>query len=517
MSNKPTDKPVAKPTSTGSVKTSTKYDPSGTVLPVTDPTDLTYLCHKMEAAHNNPYMARNNTPRYQRQVTKWIRQDAEGFNYRFPYCGEVGYNMTKSPPTPIMGEKGTSHRPSTFPLSQYRLMYREYRELNQYQDPVGPYKFESHSLNMINPLVSKTELENTVTLNPNSGNTIVQAYRTLDPSVAQEVFPNGRGILRIPDVIRKTDFLLVGSEGFHPDNLTSVIEVKFPNDSLSEKQREDYLKIASDNVFKFRMITLDQCEYRRRRSQEAQEQELKAIKADPVYIAIGETAMANPRLDSIEAQIALEYEKMRHYVSKWIKEQEIYYSRPQLIAPDNANKQSFQQHWQRYNQNVDAIMHAPLAMAGIVAIAAAAMPAEVAIATGEAITLTRNSATVVQFSARLAAANSPIFAAAAQTVPSAAFYKLEGDSLVYYSDWDVSNGRLPNMDDRLIELDYRYHYPRSHLRPARLIDENRLLANATTPSWQVKVHYYPYQYEYYYYFIDNDPAQCPPDELDDFA
>jgi len=86
------DKPIAKPSSAGSKSISTKYDASGTMLPVVHPVDIVYLCHKMEAAQKNPFIAKDGYPRYQRQVTKWIRQDAVNFGYQFPYCGEVGYN-----------------------------------------------------------------------------------------------------------------------------------------------------------------------------------------------------------------------------------------------------------------------------------------------------------------------------------------------------------------------------------------------------------------------------------------
>ena len=66
MMGKGSGKPIATPSSIGSRSASTRYDSSGTVLPLVNPLDIVYLCHKMEAAKKSPYMAKNGTPRYQR-------------------------------------------------------------------------------------------------------------------------------------------------------------------------------------------------------------------------------------------------------------------------------------------------------------------------------------------------------------------------------------------------------------------------------------------------------------------
>jgi len=104
----------------GSARGSTKPDASGQVLPVTNPLDLWYLCEKARYASANPYRRANDeAPMYQRTVALMIRADNELFEYRWPYCAEVGYDMTRTPPAPIMSKR-QPHRPSSFPLSQYK-------------------------------------------------------------------------------------------------------------------------------------------------------------------------------------------------------------------------------------------------------------------------------------------------------------------------------------------------------------------------------------------------------------
>ena len=142
-------------------------------------------------------------------------------------------------------------------------------------------------------MVNKTTLENELSLKRSRDNDIEKGYRTLNPEKASERFPNGRGMIRIPDVIRKKDHTLTGEKGYHPDNIDTVIEIKFPGDSLTEKQRKAYLKIAGGNRDKFRLMTLKQCEFRNRKDKE--EEMLANAKDDPLYQTIGETAMTNPK------------------------------------------------------------------------------------------------------------------------------------------------------------------------------------------------------------------------------
>ncbi len=92
---------VGKKNDSGAARGSTKADVSGQVLPVTNPLDLWYLCEKARYAKANPYRRTGDeAPMYQRTVALLVRADNEMFEYRWPYCAEVGYDMTKAPRPP---------------------------------------------------------------------------------------------------------------------------------------------------------------------------------------------------------------------------------------------------------------------------------------------------------------------------------------------------------------------------------------------------------------------------------
>ncbi|WP_392552301.1 VRR-NUC domain-containing protein [Orbus wheelerorum] len=503
---------TAKPSSAGSKSISTSYDASGTMLPVVHPVDIVYLCHKMEAAKNNPYIAKNMTPRYQRQVTKWIRQDAVNFGYQFPYCGEVGYNMTTIPPTALTSQN-ESHRPSNFPLSQYRMIYREYRESNLYGDPTGSYLLDFRGVDVANPMVSKTELENTLSLQRSGDNDIVDAYRTINPEVASKLFSNGRGMIRIPDVIKKKDHQLLGKEGYNPSNIDTVIELKFPGDSLSEEQRRDYFKIASNNRDKFRLMTLDQCQYRRRGGKE-EEAMLANAKADPLYQTVGAAALANPaQVRLIEQQMQQEYDAISRHVIKWVKQQEAEYSRPQMFAQDNTNQQALQQAWQRYEQWHEMVLNAPLAAVGIGIIAgmAAAPIAASSTETATVATVSRSGAQIIKFTpitkATIAASTAAALPLAAQEQSNA--YVLESNNQLAYYNQFTEQERLKYQDDRLIEIDYRYRQRTEQIKPIITLDDDSARVRQYRDQYRIdergkKVHLYPYRQQFYYYFSPGD-------------
>ena len=91
---------------------------------------------------------------YQRTVSQLVRCDNEAFKYHFPYCGEVGFDMSKSPPQPIMSKR-EPHRPSSFPLSQYQqLRNRHFEQLA--------------SMRVETDLLSKTDLEQLLSPTPST-------------------------------------------------------------------------------------------------------------------------------------------------------------------------------------------------------------------------------------------------------------------------------------------------------------------------------------------------------------
>ena len=241
----------------GSTRGSTKPDASGQVLPVTNPLDLWYLCEKARYASANPYRrASDEAPMYQRTVALMIRADNELFEYRWPYCAEVGYDMTKTPPAPIMSKK-QPYRPSSFPLSQYKRISS--RQFPQYS-----------SVEVVVDLLRLDELEEMVP---------VPIPLNVEKGIWQDVESENLGNLRIPDVVRVTNHKIGGAPQYSQPNLTSVIEMKFGGDALSDRQQKAYEKIAGDRL-KFRLLHSDRCD----RADKRQRREwMTAAQQEPVY------------------------------------------------------------------------------------------------------------------------------------------------------------------------------------------------------------------------------------------
>ncbi|MFK0036263.1 type VI immunity family protein [Pseudomonas monteilii] len=212
----------------GRALTTAKPTAVGVIVPVTDPPDLWYLCEKARYARRFPYI-RSDGERamYQRRVSTWVRLDNENFAYRFPYCGEVGFNMSHRPPSPVMS-KDEPFRPSTFPLSKYSLMK------NRLLDGVSALLVEVD-------LLDKVELENVLSWTLEEDGKKVE----VDPRIVR-ILKGGKvkGLLRIPDVLRLKVYDNPGEAQYSQANLKSVIEMKFPGDVLSPAQQEAYEIIA---------------------------------------------------------------------------------------------------------------------------------------------------------------------------------------------------------------------------------------------------------------------------------
>ncbi|PJI54303.1 hypothetical protein CTI14_16980, partial [Methylobacterium radiotolerans] len=170
------------------------------------------------------------------------RADNELFEYRWPYCAEVGYDMTKTPPSPIMSKK-QPHRPSSFPLSQYKRISS--RQFPQYS-----------SVEVVVDLLGLDELEQMmpVPVPPDSEN-----------GIWQDIQPQPTSPLRIPDVVRILNHTMGGEPQYSQPNLASVIEMKFGGDSLSGDQKAAYEDIAGARN-KFRLLHTARCDRADRRS-----------------------------------------------------------------------------------------------------------------------------------------------------------------------------------------------------------------------------------------------------------
>ncbi|MEN4919130.1 VRR-NUC domain-containing protein [Achromobacter spanius] len=193
---------------------------------------------------------------YQRTVALLIRADNELFEYRWPYCAEVGYDMTKTPPAPIMSKKHP-HRPSAFPLSQYKR--------------ISSHHFPQYSsLEVIVDVLSLDELEKMIP---------VPLPSNADKGIWQDVQKVGKGLLRIPDVVRVINHTTRGNPQYSQPNLAGVIEMKFGGDSLSEEQAKAYERIAGDK-FKFRLLHAGRCDRADRRQRR---EWMTAAQKEPVY------------------------------------------------------------------------------------------------------------------------------------------------------------------------------------------------------------------------------------------
>ena len=241
--------------------TQTKPEATGEVLEVSDPLDLWYLCEKIRYALKYPLIRSDGQPMYQRVVTKSVRRDCQHFDYHFPYIGEVGFDMTHSPPAPIMSKKET-HRPSEFPLSAYSAIYQRTLAERVLAENPGV----SHAM------LTKTDLE-AIDAEEAAGKVVTKGRRQ-------------RGLFRIPDVLRVKDFSLGGVAQYSQPNLRFVIEIKFDNDRFQPEQQKDYIKIAPEGAL--RLLTAERCRCQKpRRRPKAHEVRAAAVAREPNYLPAG--------------------------------------------------------------------------------------------------------------------------------------------------------------------------------------------------------------------------------------
>ncbi|WP_454724464.1 MULTISPECIES: hypothetical protein [Cupriavidus] len=224
---------------------------------MTNPLDLWYLCEKARYASANPYRrSGDNAPMYQRVVALLVRADNELTEYQWPYCAEVGYDMTKVPPSPIMSRKHP-HRPSRFPLSQYKRISS--RQFPQYA-----------SVEVVTEILGLSELEQMIDMPLPSD---------ADKGIWQDIQVGGKRLLRIPDVVRVINHTMGGKPQYSQPNLASVIEMKFGDDPLSKDQKAAYEDIAGDSD-KFRLLHTDRC----KKADKSQRREwMKEARREPVY------------------------------------------------------------------------------------------------------------------------------------------------------------------------------------------------------------------------------------------
>ncbi|WP_293935754.1 hypothetical protein [Iodobacter sp.] len=393
-------------------KTTTKTPAqAGTTLPVTNPMDLWYLCQKAGFAQRFPLMASNGTPRYQRQVSKWVSLDCKFNKWKWPYYGEVGFDMgAPGGPKPIMSYE-EPHRPSTMPMNRYEISHKR---------AVLDMGIE---LSLLDAVLTKKMLEDN--LSPAD-------FRQINMLINVEtagVFgmnKQGRvklpGLLRIPDVIRFKDYKsLSGAALFTPSNIAFVIEMKFGNDQLWRDQQEAYIQIAGGDLHKdkLRLLETRLCRIGKRRRRAWL---TEARLSEPVFRDV-ESKVASPLpLRQALAPGALllgEVQQELEQVRRKLVPTQIPAGTPVLRAYDPAQAAAAERQREQTRQSLEITLAAPLAgaAAGAAWFGVAAM-AETATLGDGIVLLARGSKTLIRFPAKpiiasTLAANAAIYEAAA--------------------------------------------------------------------------------------------------------
>lgn len=293
-----TGKKTASLPGTPKKKVPTVKDPTGTVATVTNPLDLWYLCEKVNYALKYPSKRSDGQLMYQRKVTRMIRQDDKNFSFHFPYIGEVGYDMTQAIPSPLMS-KLRPNWPSSFPLSQYRLIKQGYESRLR--------EMAEGKVERVIELLTRDELETLP--KPGPENVVLDD--------ALNVVLKRRGSFRIPDVIRISDVSLVGKAAFSQSNIHTVIEIKFPGDKLSWQQQRAYEFIAG-KLGKFRLLETDVCQVDDKRQREWIRDSVQEPVYKPIADALGETEKICIRPDVpayhlLEGEMEQEFRQVRQH------------------------------------------------------------------------------------------------------------------------------------------------------------------------------------------------------------
>ncbi|MEN4922103.1 VRR-NUC domain-containing protein [Achromobacter spanius] len=418
----------------GSRSSSTKRDVSGEVLPVTNPLDLWYLCEKARYAGANPYKrAGDGAPMYQRTVALLIRADNELFEYRWPYCAEVGYDMTQSPPAPIMSRKHP-HRPSSFPLSQYK-------RISSHQFP------EYSSVEVVVDLLGLDELEQMIDM-PLPSNA--------DRGIWQDLQVGQKGLLRIPDVVRVINHTMGGKPQYSQPNLASVIEMKFGEDSLSKDQKKSYEKIAGDKL-KFRLLHTGRCDKADRRQRR---EWMTAAQKEPVYKPVSQVISLPLRASADPHGLVVGLVDAEHQAARQVLEVKPPPPGTPVMraSPDmrEANARSA-----RARAQVELSLIAPFVIVGGAALGSAVAPAASGSATSEAVLTARAGHQVVRYGRLIewarfaggtgAAAGASMAYANAEDGSSAPKPSPEQQrKLEAYRDWEASQRYQPRIEQHYL-------------------------------------------------------------------
>ncbi|WP_322102348.1 hypothetical protein [Paraburkholderia sp. J41] len=176
---------------------------------------------------------------YQRTVTRSIWADNKRAYQYWRYKGEVGYDMSKEPPAPLMSAKDVN-RPSSFPLSALPGLRRQ-PDINS-QDVAEKVAETSPIV-----VMSRNNLEQA------GGKMLRIPDVVVLKSTGHQASPLYEALKAAGDPDRP-EYLESGRPGIGPfipvqANIERIVEVKFENDTYSEGQELAYRYIAGPAEF----------------------------------------------------------------------------------------------------------------------------------------------------------------------------------------------------------------------------------------------------------------------------
>ncbi|KND58029.1 hypothetical protein BVER_00331c [Candidatus Burkholderia verschuerenii] len=286
-------------------------------------------------------------------------------------------------------------RPSRFPLSFYK----------QITSKATP---DYTTLEVDRDLLGKDELEASIAL-PLPEDAETRVWTDAQGGV--------RGLLRIPDVLRLHSFTNPGAAQYSQPNLACVIEMKFPRDSLTERQQRAYENIAGLKS-NFRLLATSRCEIADKR---LRRDWMRTAQKEPVYKPVAKAMSLPTRAMADPYQLLVGMIDAEHDLAR--RQLEIRPAPPgtpmMSALPDSADADA------RRRQNVAQIemtLAAPFVAAGAGALAIATAPVVVGGgAAAEETTIAANAgAKVIEFDRYLRAARIARAARAAGATGAAA-------------------------------------------------------------------------------------------------
>lgn len=215
--------------------------PNGTTTPVKintpglDYSDKKVICSAICYCNNTPGVGKDGRSLKQSCVSDRLSQLDKYMMHRSPYKPEVNYDMTKEPPAPIMDSSIETKGHDWLPG-----WIKKWWGADEEHPP----------------------------------------------------FKAGTGMIRRPDVVIVQD----PSKPPTQDNLKKVVEIKFPPDTVSSRQRDDYIDIAGDEK-KFVSLKPSDCDCDQQEPEESKvpSEELGAAAAAAAWAAWLLTRGKTPR------------------------------------------------------------------------------------------------------------------------------------------------------------------------------------------------------------------------------